>query len=134
MEIPGSKRGNGSGETRFSVQPARLPNLGPASGATEPTILPARWHLLRRPPIGPPGEDPDNAGITKSIVEAANLARQYHRPVFVFTNDGNIGHGALLRGRRELESGSALHLFESKRGLNLLINPQVSIPVFPLTF
>jgi hypothetical protein len=35
----------------------------------------------------------DEIGWTKSIVEAENLARQHHRPVFLFTNDGNIATG-----------------------------------------
>jgi hypothetical protein len=35
----------------------------------------------------------DEIGWSKSIVEAEKLARQYNRPVFLFTNDGNIATG-----------------------------------------
>jgi hypothetical protein len=35
----------------------------------------------------------DEIGWAKSIVEAEKLARESNRPVFLFTNDGNIATG-----------------------------------------
>jgi hypothetical protein len=55
----------------------------------------AQWVRSHVTALQPTAEEKrfDEIGWTKSIVEAENLARQYHRPVFLFTNDGNIATG-----------------------------------------
>ena len=55
----------------------------------------AQWVRSHTKALQPTFEEKrfDEIGWTKSIVEAENLARQYNRPVFLFTNDGNIATG-----------------------------------------
>jgi hypothetical protein len=47
----------------------------------------------------------DEIGWSKSIVEAEKLARQYNRPVFLFTNDGNIATGRCWGGAESMRAG-----------------------------